>query len=454
MNAAAHTLNDADAMPADTLVYGLGGTGLSVARYLKRQGRSALYFDTREAPPGLSELRDTVPEAEVVLGELPRDRVNSLKRVIVSPGIPDSDEYLAELRAVGVSVTSDIDLFVAEAQADFVAITGSNGKSTVTTLVEMMCNAAGRSALAGGNLGHAALDLLAEAAPSLYVLELSSFQLQRTHQLPARIAVLLNISPDHLDWHGSEADYVAAKYRIFSEAAAAVINRQDPAVAPHVEDIDVICTFGADEPAAGQFGIRQVDGRDWLARGDNLLMAADEVALVGRHNHLNALAALAVCDVLGLDIEPQLEVLRNFGGLPHRMQFVRELDGVRYINDSKATNVGAAIASVTSVDGSVVLLAGGQGKGGDFGSLADVIADRLRAIVVFGEDADLLAEAFADKTVVQRAGDLEEALAVGRKLAESGDTVLLAPACASFDQFVNYLRRGDAFCALVEGMDA
>ncbi len=452
MNAAAQTLNDATSMQADTLVYGLGGTGLSVARYLQRKGRSALYFDTRKAPPGIAELRDTVPDADVVLGELPRDRVDNLKQVIVSPGIPESDECLSELRASGVDVTSDIELFVAEAPGEFVAITGSNGKSTVTTLVEQMCNAGGHPALAGGNLGHAALDLLAEQTPSLYVLELSSFQLQRTRRLPARVAVLLNISPDHLDWHGSETEYIAAKYRIFAEAEAAVVNREDPQVAAHVAHIDRVCAFGADEPEAGQFGIRQVDGRDWLARGAVLLMPADEVALVGRHNHLNGLAALAVCDLLGLDLEPLLDVLRTFTGLPHRMQFIRELDGVRYINDSKATNVGAAIASVTSVDGPVVLLAGGQGKGGDFGSFADAVADRLRAIVLFGEDADLLADAFEGRARVLRAADLDEALTVGRGVAEAGDTVLLAPACASFDQFVNYLRRGDAFCERVEAL--
>ena len=454
MNAAAQTLNDADSMQADTLVYGLGGTGLSVARYLQRQGRSAIFFDSREAPPGLAELRDTVPDADVVLGELPRERIDGLKQVVVSPGIPESDACLRALRAVGVEVTSDIDLFVAEAPGDFVAITGSNGKSTVTTLVEQMCNAAGRRALAGGNLGLAALDLLAEPAPSLYVLELSSFQLQRTRQLPASVAVLLNISPDHLDWHDSEAEYTAAKYRVFAEARAAVINRALPGVAGYIEHIDTVRSFGEDQPAAGQFGLRQIDGQDWLARGVEPLMSVDEVALVGRHNHLNALAALAVCDVLGLEMAPLLEVLRSFGGLPHRMQFIRELDGVRYINDSKATNVGAAIASVSSVDGPVILLAGGQGKGGDFEFFADAIAARLRTVVLFGEDAGLLADAFEGKASILRAADLESALIAGRAAAQPGDTVLLAPACASFDQFVNYLRRGDAFCELVEGLGA
>ncbi|MEM9208587.1 MAG: UDP-N-acetylmuramoyl-L-alanine--D-glutamate ligase [Pseudomonadota bacterium] len=452
MNAAAQTLNSDDAMQADTLVYGLGGTGLSVARCFERQGRDALYFDTREAPPGLAELRSTVPSADVVLGELPRDRLAGLKQVVVSPGIADSDPNLQALRAGGIEVVSDIDLFVAEAPGEFVAITGSNGKSTVTTLVEQMCNAAGCGALAGGNLGLAALDLLAEPLPSLYVLELSSFQLQRTRELPASVAVLLNLSPDHIDWHGSEAAYAAAKYRIFAEASAAVINREDADVLAHTKHISPVVTFGADEPAEAQFGLRRVDGQDWLARGADLLMPVAEIALVGRHNHLNALAALAVCDLLGLEMVPLLDVLRTFAGLPHRMQFVRELDGVRYINDSKATNVGAAIASVTSVDGPVVLLAGGQGKGGDFGTFAATVGDRLRTIVLFGEDADLLAGAFKGHADILRAADLESALLAARTAAQPGDTVLLAPACASFDQFVNYLRRGDAFCELVEGL--
>ena len=449
MNAAAHTVNDSGTKQADTLVYGLGGTGLSVARYLKRAGRDAVYFDTRTAPPGLAELHDTVPDADVILGDLPQERRDGLMRAIVSPGIPDSDDRLAELRAAGVEITCDIEMFVADAPVEFVAITGSNGKSTVTTLVEQMCNAAGHRALAGGNLGHAALDLLAEATPTVYVLELSSFQLQRTRNLPASIAVLLNISPDHLDWHGSESEYVAAKYRVFAEAKAAVVNRQDPAVVRHVAGIEDVRSFGDDEPADGEFGIRHVDGQDWLARGAELLMPTDDVALVGRHNHLNALAALAVCDLLGLDLDRPLDLLQSFSGLPHRMQFVRDLDGVRYINDSKATNVGAAIAAVTSVAGPVVLLAGGQGKGGDFDVLAGAVADRLRAVVLFGEDAEEMAQAFKGKAPVLRAADLEEALKAGRDAAVTGDTVLLAPACASFDQFVNYLRRGDVFCELV-----
>ena len=452
MNAAAHTVNESGAKRPGTLVYGLGGTGLSVARYLKRAGRDAVYFDTRNAPPGLAELHDTVPDADVVLGDLPQDRRDGLMQAIVSPGIPDSDERLSELRSAGVDITCDIEMFVADAPAEFVAITGSNGKSTVTTLVEQMCNAAGHRALAGGNLGHAALDLLAEPTPALYVLELSSFQLQRTRNLPASIAVLLNISPDHLDWHGSEAEYVAAKYRIFAEAKAAVVNRQDPSVAGYVAGIRDVRSFGDDEPADGEFGLRRAGGRDWLALGRELLMPTEDIALVGRHNHMNALAALAVCDLLGFDLDRPLEVLRTFGGLPHRMQFIRELDGVRYINDSKATNVGAAIAAVTSVDAPVILLAGGQGKGGDFHVLAGAVADRLRAVVLFGEDAEEMAEAFAGKAPVLRAADLEEALNTGRDAAVPGDTVLLAPACASFDQFVNYLRRGDVFCELVRGL--
>lgn len=449
MNRAARTVSDTAAGTPATLVYGLGGTGLSAARYLKRKGIDALYLDSRAQPPGLGQLRELLPDAEVMLGDFDESRLEHVERCLVSPGIPECDAMLIRLRRAGVDVVSDIDIFVEECRADFVAVTGSNGKSTVTTLIARMCDAAGRKALPGGNLGHAALDLLAEEPPAIYVLELSSFQLQRTRSLPAAVAVLLNVSPDHLDWHIDEAEYRAAKHRIYAQASAAVFNRDEPgALAAIPEGIPSI-SFGLDVPGDDHFGLAPVDGQECLVRGKTRLMPASDLALVGRHNIANALAALAAGTLIGLPSGPMLEVLRTFSGLPHRMQFVAELDGVRYINDSKATNVGAAIASVLSVDGPVVLLAGGQGKGGDFDSLADAVAGKLRAVVVFGEDAGRLETAFAGRAETVAATDLGAALAEARRRAAAGDTVLLAPACASFDQFDNYLARGDAFARMV-----
>ena len=451
MNAAAETRTDGYPL-SRTLVYGLGGTGLSAARHFARTGQAAAYFDTRENPPGLDELRRIDAAAEILDGEITPERAAAFDRILVSPGIPDSDPVLSRLRAANAKLVSDIELFVAEAEAEFVAVTGSNGKSTATTLIAAMCDAAGRDSLAGGNLGRAALDLLALPDPQIYVLELSSFQLQRTPDLPASVSLLLNISPDHLDWHRDMAEYREAKYRVFAEANAAVYNRDDAEAKRRLRSGVPSVSFGLDRPDAGQFGIRIIDDERWLAFGDESLIKASEMGLVGHHNQANALASLAVCHLLGLDLSRCVNVLIEFAGLPHRMQFVRDIGGVRYINDSKATNVGAAIASVQSIDDGVVLLAGGQGKGGDFASLAEAVADRLKALIVFGEDADSIARAFAGRAKTSSVGTLAQAVETARGVATSGDTVLLAPACASFDQFDNFNARGDAFVSLVEGL--
>ncbi|MEX1266036.1 MAG: UDP-N-acetylmuramoyl-L-alanine--D-glutamate ligase, partial [Woeseia sp.] len=362
------------------------------------------------------------------------------------------DPLLVDARAAGIDVVSDIELFVDNRAAPFVAVTGSNGKSTVTTLLALMCTASGKSALAGANLGEPALDLLTLDVPDIYLLELSSFQLQRTRHLPARVAVLLNISPDHLDWHIDEAEYRAAKYRIFREAEAAVWNRDDPHAASFLRDDQRQISFGLDAPAAGQYGLVSDGSTQYLARGTERLVDSSTLALVGVHNRANALAAMAAGELLGLDTSAMLGVLQSFNGLPHRMQFVARHGGCDYINDSKATNVGAAIASVNSVSTPVVLIAGGQGKGGDFRLLADTVHRRLRAAVLIGEDADAIEDAFAGRVPVIRAGSLQSAVDEAASTAEPGDTILLAPACASFDQFDNYLQRGDAFCAAVEAL--
>ena len=434
------------------LVYGVGKTGLSIARYLRRQGRDALYVDSRPAPPGLAELQTIAPQAELVLGPLPDGLLKDVTRIIVSPGISDQDALLEEARRTGVDIVSDIELFVEEARAPFIAVTGSNGKSTVTTLLALMCNAAGRRALAGANLGEPALDLLAEPVPDIYVLELSSFQLQRTRHLPARVAVLLNISADHLDWHRSEAEYREAKYRVLREADAVVINRVDAESRERISAGQTCRSFALNEPRRQNYGIVDKDGASWLARGDDALLPTASMKLVGSHNQENALAALAAGDLLGLDMAAMLGVLTTFTGLPHRMQFVARRNDVTFINDSKATNVAAAIASVNSLDGKVVLIAGGQGKGGDFASFADAVHERLRGLIVIGEDAPLIERAFAGRAELQHAPSLVAAVDIAAATAQPGDTVLLAPACASFDQFSNYLQRGDTFCAAVEAL--
>ncbi len=432
------------------LVVGLGATGLSIARYLKRNDAQAIFYDSRDEPPGLEELEALFPDAEVRLANdmLPK----SVGRIIASPGVPDSHPLLMKARRKGIEVVSDIELFAREADKPFVAVTGSNGKSTVTTLVYLMCRADGRDALAGGNLGEPALDLLAADKPEIYVLELSSFQLQRTATLPAAVAVLLNVSPDHLDWHADEAEYRAAKYRVFDEADAAVINRADDVSAERAARCGRVVSFGLDAPEEGQYGVREDEGERYLACGDALLLAVRDLGLFGVHNQLNALAALAAGDLLGLDTGAMLQVLVEFPGLPHRMQFVARIGAVDYVNDSKATNVAAAVASIDSVEGMLVLIAGGDGKGGDFSALAEAVEGKLRGAVLIGKDAEKIARALDTVMPVHFAENMESAVHMAAACAESDDTVLLAPACASLDQYDNYMARGDAFVAAVEGL--
>lgn len=443
-------MSAAKSTPEKDLVAGLGATGLSIARYLKRTDSDAIFFDSRDEPPGLDELDALWPEAEVLLGEV--ELPTGICRVIASPGIADDHPLLRDARNRKIDVVSDIELFAREADSPFVAITGSNGKSTVTTLLYHMCRADGRVTLAGGNLGEPALDLLDEDAPDIYVLELSSFQLQRTQKLPAEVGVLLNVSPDHLDWHADEAEYRAAKYRVYDDVDAAVVNRADDVAGNHAKHCGRVVSFGLDVPGEGQYGIRDDEGEKYLACGDMLLLSVRDLKLYGLHNQLNALAALATGDLIGLDTGAMLQVLVEFPGLPHRMQFVARISAVDYINDSKATNVAAAVASVDSVEGMLVLIAGGDGKGGDFSALAEAVEGKLRGAVLIGRDAEKIAHALDTVMPVHFAENMDSAVHMAATCAESDDTVLLAPACASLDQYDSYMARGDAFIDAVEGL--
>ncbi len=427
------------------LVFGIGATGLSVARYLKRKRIAARFVDTREAPPALDALAELDPNAEIVLGRLPDKLLQNVSRIIVSPGIPDTEPLLVAARDAGIEILSDIELFVREARAPLIAVTGSNGKSTVTTLLSLMSDAAGVNGLAGGNLGEPALDLLDQEVPDFYILELSSFQLHRTAKLPLRVAVLLNISRDHLDWHATEDEYRNAKYRILSETEHAVVNRADSEVQQHLAEEVSRVSFALDEPGEDQFGLVSTGDKLFLARGERRLLATSDIAMVGAHNQANALAALAAGELMGLEFSAMLQVLREFTGLPHRMQFVACINGTDFINDSKATNVGAAVASVESIPGTVVLIAGGQGKGGDFDAFAKTVYGKLRLAILYGEDAAALEEAFEGLAPTSRVADIRTAVRCAANSAEVDDTVLLAPACASFDQYQNFQARGDDF---------
>jgi UDP-N-acetylmuramoylalanine--D-glutamate ligase len=435
------------------LVVGLGRTGVSCARFLARRGHAVAVTDTRIEPPGLAQLRGELPDVALFLGGFDRSAFAAAELVVVSPGVSADEPLIREARARGVPVLGDVELFAREARAPIVAITGSNGKSTTTLLLGEMARVAGRRVAVGGNLGEPALDLL-DPAVELYVLELSSFQLETTESLAPAVAAVLNVSADHLDRHPDLATYAALKARVFQRATVAVVNRDDPVVAAMPGGAER-CGFTLGEPAEGDYGLRQVSGATWLCRGASPLVPAADLQIPGRHNLANALAALAMGHALGLRLSAMREALRGFTGLPHRTQLVGERGGVRYYDDSKGTNVGATAAALEGfADGSgarTVLIAGGDGKGQDFAPLAPAFRGKVRHAVLIGRDARRMGAAIEGACEVTYAASMEEAVAAARRAARPGDTVMLSPACASLDMFRDYAHRGDVFAAAVRG---
>jgi UDP-N-acetylmuramoylalanine--D-glutamate ligase len=439
-----------------TLVLGLGVTGASVVRHLCRRaaggGERVVAMDSRAAPPFAATLAAEFPALELHLGGFDAAVLAGARRIVASPGIADLDAITADARARGVAVLSDIDLFAELARAPVIGITGTNGKSTVTVLVGELLAAAGVRVAVGGNLGTPALDLLADDV-ECYVLELSSFQLDITNTLRCAAAAILNLSPDHLDRYGDMATYGRSKRRIHRGAGHAVFNRADRETWP--EDATALCTsFGLDAPAAADFGVRVLDGARTLVAGAQALVRSDELRLRGTHNEENVLAALALVRAFGVAPDATLDALRAFAGLPHRCQSVATLRGVEFINDSKATNEGAALAALAGVGGAIrgriVLIAGGDGKGTDFASLAAALPGPVRAIVTIGKDAPAIAAVASPKVPVHAAQELGRAVRTAFGLAHPGDCVLLAPACASLDQFRNFEQRGERFAEAVD----
>lgn len=434
-----------------TVVVGIGTTGLAVARFLSRRGEAFVMVDTRIDPPGLSQLAKTMPSVAVELGGLNEQTLLSARRIVVSPGLALDNPVLVEAAAEGIAITGDIQLFADQALAPIVAITGSNGKSTVTTLVGEMAEAAGLNVGVGGNLGTPALDLLDDRR-DLYVLELSSFQLELVDSLAAKVATVLNLSPDHMDRYPGILEYHRAKHRIFRGAKQVVSNRQDALSQPLVPATVAHWSFGLDKPDFKGFGVAEHEGAPWLYFESQPLLAVADVAIKGRHNLANALAALALGHAVGLPFAAMIATLKSFRGLPHRCEMVATRNGVHWINDSKATNVGAAVAAIEGLAGSaadILLIAGGQGKGQDFSDLGKAAAGRVRLAILMGEDAKLLAAKLAPVTDVLYATSLESAIHAAAEAARPGDKVLLSPACASFDMFKNFEDRGAQFAAAV-----
>lgn len=435
------------------VVVGLGVTGLSCARYLREQGISFAMTDSRETPPGLAEFLQTYPDVPASFGKLDESLLAKAARIVLSPGVSLQEPAVARQAVRGVPIVGDIELFALEAKEPVVAITGTNAKSTVTTLVGEMAAASGMNVEVGGNLGKAALDLLTTPRPDLFVLELSSFQLETTYSLKPIVATVLNITPDHMDRYASVQDYALAKKRIYSHCQTAVCNRDDSET-DYNGAVRQKFYFTLNQPRDNEFGLLQKNGEIFLAHENQALMSVRDLPVSGRHYQANALAALAIGHGAGLSMPAMLQTLLQFKGLPHRCQFVRERNGVRWYNDSKGTNVGATLAAIDGsgsvIDGKLILIAGGVGKDADFTPLLPAIEKYVRTVVLIGEAAPLLAKLIGNRVEIQFATSMEEAVSLADRAAHAGDSVLLSPACASFDMFKNFEHRGDVFTGMVE----
>jgi len=435
-------------------VVGLGATGLSCVRFLASKGIEFYVVDSRDNPPGLEQAKVLCPENRIFTGDLSVLEALGVTELYVSPGIALKTPVLAKLAERGVIMRGDIDLFCDYVDAPFVAITGSNAKSTVTTLVALLLQACGKNAKPGGNLGLPALDLFSPDT-DFYVLELSSFQLETTHALKADLACLLNVSEDHMDRYDDFYEYQRVKQKVYRGCKAAVCNKQDILTAPLLAESTPVRAFTTKSPDLKEFGMLKDGDGAWLCRGVERLYHTSQIALKGSHNHANVLASLAMLELLGIDLmsEGIAKVLGEFGGLAHRCETVRTLHGITFINDSKGTNVGATLAALQGLGSpakrNILLIAGGEGKGADFSALAKPVSDFVRIVYLFGKDAGRIAEVLPADTQVKLFTSLDEIILSVSQDAKENDIVLFSPACSSLDMYKNYEVRGEHFARLV-----
>ena len=429
------------------LVVGLGHTGVSVAHYLQNLGFKFAITDSRDKPPLEEAFFQVMPDTPIFTGGFDESAFQVATHLVVSPGVSLMEKSIVKAVASGVKVVSDIDLFACSVDSPIVAITGSNGKSTVTTMVGEMAKAAGKKVAVGGNLGTPALDLLTEDA-ELFVLELSSFQLERTSALNAAAATVLNVSADHLDRHDDIETYAKEKQRVFRGNGVLVINLDAPLVSNMLEKDRPCFTFSIKHSGADFYLVRVAE-QEYLMQGSEKLMSLAELPLEGRHNAANALAALALGAAVGLDKVPMVAALKVVKGLDHRMQKVAKIRGVTWVNDSKATNIGACAAALEGYDSKVILIAGGDAKGADMTELAPIIKSKTKSVVLIGKDDSLIKRAINESVPTYSAKNMDEAVNICAELAQGGDSVLLSPACASLDQYKNYQDRGNQFSKAV-----
>ncbi len=442
-------------MSQQKLVVGLGKTGVSCVHYLKQQGCDVAVVDSRAEPPGLAEIQQAFPEVPIQLGPYTDTLFNNAAELVVSPGVSLKEPVLAQAIARGVPVVGDIEIFAKVAQAPIIAITGSNGKTTVTTLVGEVIKAAGYQVQVCGNIGTPVLDLLKEPVPDFYVLELSSFQLETTASLKAKVAVLLNISPDHMDRYADLAEYLAAKQRIYRDCDTAVVNADEPETWANITAHNIEA-FTLQAPRDQQFGLLPQQQALMLAHGQTPLVATNDLKLQGQHHWQNALVVFAIAHALAIPHQVTTQVLKDFPGMTHRCQWVANKQGADWFNDSKGTNVGATIAALTSLSqaqqGRLIWIAGGQAKHADLSPLQAAAKQYVSHAILLGEDAPLIAKQIANEVPLTMVDSLEEAVRLAASLVAAHDRVLLSPACASFDMFRNYEHRGDVFMAAVKNL--
>jgi len=444
------------------LVIGMGETGLSALRWLSLQGARVSIADSREHPTAILEVQEKYPQVKIYCGLFKDEAFAEVDLIVVSPGVALSESKIQAAMKRGISVVGDVELFARYRPANpkLIAITGSNGKTTVTTMVGEMCKAAGLKTIVAGNIGLPVLDALAMDAPDVYVLELSSFQLETTTSLKADVATMLNLSEDHMDRYDSLQDYAIAKAHIFYKASQQVLNRDDAWSMMMARSKLGQVTFGlSSNEDESSYGLREIAGQTWLVQGEKELINIEDLKIPGLHNASNALAAVALCRGIDLDYVPIIQTLYNFKGLPHRMEWVANIDEVDYYDDSKGTNVGATCAAIAGLyknglPQKVVLIAGGEGKGQDFTPLQAAVAKNARAVVLIGRDAGIIETAIISAGVaIYRAADMAEAVTIAKKMAHVGDAVLLSPACASFDMFKNYEHRASVYLSCVHGLE-
>ncbi len=433
------------------LVVGLGVTGLSVVRFLHKQKKNIVVVDSRNNPPGLKELKEEFADVSFYSGEFDEALFMGAQQIVVSPGVALKEPVIQHVIAQGVNVVGDIELFAQQINKPVIAVTGSNGKSTVISLLGEMAKSANINAQIGGNIGVPALEIINENI-ELYILELSSFQLESLHSLQPVAAAVLNVSPDHMDRYESFEDYIETKKHIYKNCKVAVINRDDKKVNAMQAGQNLVSGFTLNSPAQGEFGLREFNNEIFLCKGGKKLIAQNELKISGAHNVANVLAALALGEAANLPMSDMLKTLKIFSGLKHRTQWVAEKNNVTWVNDSKGTNVGASLAAIEGlqVKNKLLLIAGGIAKDADFSPLKNAICEKVRTVILMGKDAPKIEKILQSCVPVFYAKDMQDAVNIAADLAHPKDTVLLSPACASFDMFNSYEHRGELFIDAVE----